>query len=586
MSTKNWKRIISMMLCIALLAGNLPAVFAAETSGTCGENLIWILDKEGILTISGTGPMWNYGYQNYAPWHARYGEVKTIIIKDGVTGIGKAAFYECTVATMVDIPESVTSIGSNAFSYCFSLTSIDIPEGVTSIDGSTFTSCYSLTSIDIPDGVTSIGRSAFNGCSGLTNIDIPDGVTSIDDYVFNECRSLTSITVPCNVSSIGVGAFAYCTGLTSVAIPGKVTSIGDNAFLYCNALIDVYYEKTTSEWIQLSNRPKGQNLRIHYSCTDSANHWKTETVAPTCGKQGHSYEICSCNSPYERNWQDLSATGNHIYDQQKPEEQYLVTAATCTEKAVYHFSCACGEEGTETFEYGNVKPHTYESKVTPPTCTEGGYTTHTCAACGDTYTDTETAALGHDWKDTGCTRCDESRENPFVDVPENSFFIGPVLWAVEKGITNGVDATHFGPDANCMRAAVVTFLWRAAGEPEPTSANNPFTDVKESDYFYKAVLWAVEKGITNGMTATTFGPTAQCNRAQVVTFLWRAMGKPATNATEHPFTDVDEGQFYFEPMLWAVENGITNGLTATTFGPGNICNRAQVVTFLYRAYNK
>ncbi|MBE6951894.1 MAG: S-layer homology domain-containing protein, partial [Ruminococcaceae bacterium] len=113
-----------------------------------------------------------------------------------------------------------------------------------------------------------------------------------------------------------------------------------------------------------------------------------------------------------------------------------------------------------------------------------------------------------------------------------------------------------------------------------------FVDVKETDFFYKAVLWAVENEITNGLTTTTFGPYAECNRAQVVTFLWRAMEKPEPTAAEHPFTDVAEDQFYFVPMLWAVENGITNGLTETTFGPNATCNRAQVVTFLYRTYVK
>ncbi len=177
-------------------------------------------------------------------------------------------------------------------------------------------------------------------------------------------------------------------------------------------------------------------------------------------------------------------------------------------------------------------------------------------------------------------------ENPFTDVPAGEWYFDPVLWAVEKGITTGATATTFDPNGKCLRGHVVTFLWRAAGSPEPTKTENPFTDVKESDFFYKAVLWAVEKGITNGLTATTFGPYAECNRAQVVTFLWRAMEKPAPASTEHPFTDVAEDQFYFQPMLWAVENGITNGLTATTFGPNTTCNRAQVVTFLYRAYNK
>ena len=148
----------------------------------------------------------------------------------------------------------------------------------------------------------------------------------------------------------------------------------------------------------------------------------------------------------------------------------------------------------------------------------------------------------------------------------------------------GTSDTTFSPNNAVTRAEAVTFLWRAAGKPEPTTAENPFVDVAESDFFYKAVLWAVEKGITNGLTADTFGPFALCNRAQVVTFLWRAMGSPASEA-EVSFTDVIPGQFYSTAVAWAVEKGITNGISATEFGVGGICNRAQVVTFLYRAYN-
>ncbi len=224
--------------------------------------------------------------------------------------------------------------------------------------------------------------------------------------------------------------------------------------------------------------------------------------------------------------------------------------------------------------------HSYEAVVTAPTCTEGGYTTYICE-CGESYVADEVDALGHDWKGLECTRCDAKRENPFTDVPEGSFYIDPVLWAVEKGITTGATATTFNPNGNCQRAQVVTFLWRAAGSPEPTKTENPFTDVKESDFYYKAVLWAVEKGVTNGLTATEFGPFTLCNRAQVVTFLWRAMGSPESTA-DVAFTDVQSGQFYSTAVAWAVENNITNGISATEFGVGGICNRAQVVTFLYR----
>ena len=194
----------------------------------------------------------------------------------------------------------------------------------------------------------------------------------------------------------------------------------------------------------------------------------------------------------------------------------------------------------------------------------------------------------HVWSDWSgnervCTVCGETQINPFVDVPTDSFYIDPVMWAVEEGVTAGTSGTTFSPDEACVRAQAVTFLWRAAGCPEPVSNVNPFTDVKETDFYYKAVLWAVEQGITNGVDATRFGPLLKCNRAQIVTFLWRAEGSPTVEG-EAPFTDVVSGSFYGQAVLWAAENGIASGLTATTFGPNVICNRAQIVTFLYRAY--
>ena len=173
----------------------------------------------------------------------------------------------------------------------------------------------------------------------------------------------------------------------------------------------------------------------------------------------------------------------------------------------------------------------------------------------------------------------------FTDVEVGSFYEKPVEWAVENGITNGATPTTFDPNGKCLRAHVVTFLHRANGSPEPTSANNPFTDVKTTDFFYKSVLWAVEEGITNGTSADKFGSYDNCNRAAVVTFLWRNAGSPEPKSTKNPFVDVKSSDFFYKPVLWAVENGITNGLDATHFGPTAACNRAQVVTFLYRAYN-
>ena len=179
------------------------------------------------------------------------------------------------------------------------------------------------------------------------------------------------------------------------------------------------------------------------------------------------------------------------------------------------------------------------------------------------------------------------QENPFTDVTEGAYYYDPVLWAVNHTpqITNGTSATTFSPDKTCTRAQVVTFLWRAMGEPEPTQTANPFTDVRSDQYYYKAVLWAVEKNITNGTSATTFSPDKGCTRAQVVTFLWRAEGQPAHASSVNPFKDVPAGQYYYKPVLWAVEKNITKGTSADKFSPDSTCTRGQIVTFLYRDMN-
>ena len=173
----------------------------------------------------------------------------------------------------------------------------------------------------------------------------------------------------------------------------------------------------------------------------------------------------------------------------------------------------------------------------------------------------------------------------FVDVPAGSYYEDAVDWAVENGITKGTDDTHFSPDGICTRAQAVTFLWRAAGSPEPETCTMPFTDVPVGSYYYDAVLWAVENGITKGTSDTTFSPNMTCSRAQIVTFLWRSEKSPAAG-TANPFADVKSTAYYADAVLWAVKENITKGTTNTTFSPNADCTRAQIVTFLYRAFNK
>ena len=173
-------------------------------------------------------------------------------------------------------------------------------------------------------------------------------------------------------------------------------------------------------------------------------------------------------------------------------------------------------------------------------------------------------------------------QNPFVDVKEGAYYYDAVLWAVEQKITSGTSATTFSPDASCTRAQMVTFLWRAAGSPKVENGKNPFTDVKADAYYYDAVLWAVEKGVTSGTSATTFSPDATVTRGQTVTFLYRNAGSPEVSGTM-PFTDVEADAYYAKAVQWAVQQKITTGTSETTFSPMSDCTRGQIVTFLYRA---
>ena len=183
---------------------------------------------------------------------------------------------------------------------------------------------------------------------------------------------------------------------------------------------------------------------------------------------------------------------------------------------------------------------------------------------------------------TGTGSRPEQEETNFADVDSGAYYADAVKWAVEHDVTQGTSATTFSPDANCTRAETVTLLWRAMGSPEPTSQVNPFQDVEAGQYYYTALLWAVENGITTGTTATTFSPDNPVTRGEFVTFLYRAMGSGVSGA-ENPFQDVSAGAYYALPVAWAVENQITKGSSATTFSPELLCTRAQTVTFLYRA---
>ena len=312
-------------------------------------------------------------------------------------------------------------------------------------------------------------------------------------------------------------------------------------------------------------------LRI--PCTHTVAY--NAAVNATCTTDGNiAYYDCNVCGLYFNNssksqpltWSQIKVPAAHTPGTAVIENE---TAGTCEVKAshdsvVYCSVCGDYEISRETV-YGDFADHAWSDWTA-----QGAKLVRVCGTCG----------TGEEMKNP-----DYVPVNPFTDVTQGAFYYDPVLWAVEQGITAGVSADRFAPDLQCTRGQVVTFLWRAMGCPEPASTQNPFTDVAENTFYYKAVLWAVEQGITNGTSAVTFSPEMYCTRSQVVTFLWRAMEQPEISGANHPFTDVSANSFYYTPMLWAVENGITSGVSKTSFAPDAPCTRGQVVTFLHRAMN-
>ena len=466
-------------------------------------------------------------------------------VPSGVTTIKEWAFENCVYLTEVILPDSVTTLESLAFFFCDVLSTVTIGSGVTVIEDNAFFNCQGLSAIHVNEA-----NDSFCSQDGvLFNKDktelikypiakpdsaytIPYGVERIGAYAFAECGALTAVTIPDSVTEIGENAFQNCIGLTEAAIPGSVQIIGFEAFCDCYALASL----TLSEGLQSieSAAFRGCNGLTNVTIPNSVT-WLGDSAFSDC-------------------WSLTSVT--------------IGSGITAIESSVFN-NCAALTSVTIPASVTEIG-----DKALGWCCADGmscekieGFTIYGCeGTVAQTYAE-----------ENGFRFC---RLDAFGDVPANSYYAVPVAWAVANDITAGTGEHQFSPDMDCTRAQIMTFLWSAAGKPEPTRAESPFSDVPESAYYYKAVLWAVENGVTSGTGGGRFSPNAVCSRAQAVTFLWRAAGQPEP-VGENPFEDVKPGDWYYESVLWAVENGITAGTSQNRFSPQMDCTRAQIVTFLY-----
>ncbi len=441
-----------------------------------------------------------------------------------------------------------------------------------------------------------------------------------DHWVTNESRNswqsrradLKSAVVESGFSALGAGVFADCPNLTAVTIPATVTKLGAGAFQNSPKIAEVTYGGTEAAWNAAVQ--DGVDLpaaaEIHFQGQPAPTPEPTTaptaqpTVQPTAQPTVQPTVQPTAQPTAQPTTQPSAKPGEWSVSWNLSRDGELVVSGSgqipdgWAENDSHSWKnywsrvrSVVIQEGFASLGSGTLSHMPSLATVTIPasvTVLSRSLFVGSTAVQDVYYGGTEAA-----WKAAGGDQVDlpagakvhfagsPAPVSPFVDVPADAYYASAVNWAVARMITVGTDNTHFSPDLACTRAQVVTFLWRAMGSPEPTGTNNPFVDVKADDYFCKAVLWAVQSGVTAGMDATHFGPDADCTRAQVVTFLWRVEGKPAASAAS-AFVDVSSDAYFAPAVAWAVSNAVTAGTDAAHFSPDLACTRAQIVTFLWR----
>lgn len=549
------KKILSVLMLVCLLAVCLPLCASAQTyTGLCGDDLRYTLDADtGELRISGTGAMAD-SQSNRSTWYDHRDDIKSIVVEPGVTSIGVYSFAYLSSLESVTLPDTVTVIKESCFEGCEKLKECSLPGNLTHIGEEAFEKCFALTSVNFPDTLVHIGDYAFRECASLTSVHIPGSLKEIPYQAFYFCSSIKNLVIEEGVETIGADAFVRA-AIETLTIPASVTSLGSEAFADNKSLKTVnmigggtvlplacFVDCTSLQRIKLPNELTEVADRAFAGCTSLQRIDYPASVADLGIGVHRDNKSLTCVT-------FAAPAGTEISMERSEIDNKGVTVLYSNE-----------DTGVEDYAIKNGLDWQLIGSQPEDTWVPGQ--------------DVPSQPGQPDQPDIPVTPM-------FTDVKKGDFFYDAVQWAVEKGVTSGTTATTFSPANACDRGQIVTFLWRANGSPNPTSTHNPFVDVKSGDYYYEAVLWAQEKGITSGTDATHFSPSTPCNRGQAVTFLWRANGKPT--GTGKSFADVKSGQFYTDAVKWAVGKNITSGTSSTTFSPDQSCTRGQIVTFLYRA---
>ena len=526
--------------------------------------------------------------------------LQSVEIPDSVTEIGNRAFGGCMNLQSVEIPDSVTEIGDSAFSSCASLQSVTIPNSVTEIGWSAFFSCESLQSIEIPNGVTEIGYETFCGCTSLQSIEVPNSVTSIGSYAFEYCKSLQSIEIPNSVTEIGWYAFSGCTSLQSIEIPDSVTKIGNSAFVGCTSLQSVEIPGSVTEIgdVAFYNCASLQSVTIPSSVTEIGSG----AFARCAGL--YEINVAADNSAYCSREGVLFLNDGKILcilPARKPDNRCTIPSGVMSIGGAAFGGCT----GLQSVEIPNSVTEIDDEAFLNCTSLKTVLFLGNAPALGRgvfrilnwKYEDIPGLTLYYiegkegwttpTWKGYP-TRTWDGKTTPsqFTDVAANSWFADAVKYAVTNNLFNGTgDGTTFSPNMAMSRAMLVTVLHRQADKPA-SSGENVFSDVPNTSWYTKAVLWASENGIVTGSNGK-FMPNAAVTREQISVILFRYTQKQGKDTSDRadltafPDGDLVSG-WAKDAMQWAVAEKLISGNTKGELMPKGEASRAQVATILMR----
>ena len=623
----------------------LSSFATAATSGDFGENsrLHWEVSTGVLsgktLTISGTGAMPDFDFPNgnLAPWwnykalgmltsfgnFKLEGELKKVVIKDGVTNVSNYALFCLPAATQVTLPDSVTRIGRYGIAMCSKLTGLSIPKSVTGI-GDFGLAGNGLTAVTLPDGLQSLGRGAFDSCASLTNTTLPAAitavpgkcfadctkllnvkyagtVTAIGDLAFESCKALTAAPIPETVTEIGASAFTGCTALTDVTIPAGVSTIPEDCFRGCTALTDIDLPGTVTH--------VGHNAFTGCTALKDVRCYGAAPAVEPGNSEAHSFEPATVTVHYnpamnwtldaDGKWQGYTVSDKGACTHTDYGTTERTVPATCGEAGRVDTICSnCGEV-ISTRELPPTGAHVWGNGVvtTAPTETTPGVRTFTCTVCGDIREETIPATGTHDYRFTKtvaptctdggydlytCSGCGATERRNLTDAAGHKWDGGTVTTAPTE-TTPGV-RTFTCTVCGQTRTEAIPATGASTCTGGPSCPSYGLHDVAGPGHWaHKGIDYCVRNRLMSGVGAGTFSPGTACTRAQIVKILYNRSGNQVDYSYYYlPFTDVAPGAWYYNAVAWAYYNDVTSGTSATMFTPDAAITRQQLVTFLYR----